>query len=148
MTTAERAFCLSARGALAFADSQTKDLVLGNLKLRAPPTSIGERESESRHFSYGLMRYCETLMQVSRQIYLRTLHLSFFGYNTSYEVHTCRGTVGLGIAISVLVKPHRLILFLIVYSLSSLPIYCHSPGHPYLCANTLFRSEKSILQLL
>ena len=91
------------------------------------------------------MRYCETLMQVSRQIYLRTLHLSFFGYNTSYEVHTCRDTVGLGIAISVLVKPHRLILFLIVYSLSSLPIYCHSPGHPYLCANTLFRLEKSIL---
>ena len=42
---------------------------------------------------------------------------------------------GLGLALSVLVNPHHLILFLIVYTLSSLSPFIVSPGHSFWCAN-------------
>ena len=88
MFVRQRRFCFCKN-----ADSQTKDLVLGNLKLRAPPTSIERERAGIR--SYGLMRDSKCLTKSTGKFTCAQSAYHFLGYDSSYEVHT----VGFGFCI-------------------------------------------------
>ena len=132
---AERAFCLSQRR-FCFcknANSQTKDLVQ-----RAPSRSVeSERpgiRSADLMLSSAIASTLEeipanNLMQEALIIFSATIHLIRY-------LHW-----GLGLGLSVLVNPHHLILFLIVYILFSLSPFIVSPGHSFWCAITRFSFE-------